>query len=225
MTSNNQRLHYLLHLVFYLINKLDQINSQNNDDALRSLATSTKLRLPMIVQLGAFASQKYYIVNRLGSNSISHAYEAYMINNGYIDQSPVVLKAFFGDEEAIDQHLTDEADYRKMMKELFVTVDRTNHIVIYGGYTVLNNVFPELESESAVHGSGPRQYDNLEEPSLFHMPNFRHHGGLTRSMFGGHSYDSRKNGYDDHSNDDIISFKNFRKSVDKEEEPKNMKDI
>jgi hypothetical protein len=144
MTSNNQRLHYLLHLVFYLINKLDQINSQNNDDALRSLATSTKLRLPMIVELGS-ASRRYYITNIIESNDICNTYEAYMISDMFVSKTPSILKAYRQDKDDTDlpYYLQDKVDtdqnFFDDLKSIVqrkwknVVVDRTRSIIVFGG--------------------------------------------------------------------------------------------
>jgi hypothetical protein len=142
----------------------------------------------VVVQLGPI-SQEFYIVQLLGSNDLCNVYEAYMINDGFLDKMPFVLKAFYRNSALVNHHLTDEAEYRRKIKEPFVIVDRLNAIVVYGG----------------------ENFRDRNDYSLFKIPNFRNVGGLTRSMYLGPSYE-----YDDnYTNDDtLISFKNFRKSKD-----------
>ena len=132
MISKDLGLHYRTHLVFYVINKLDQINSQNNDDALRSLATSTTLRLPIIVELGS-ASRRYYITDIIESDPSCNAYEAYMISDKFVSKTPSVLMAYIQDKDDPYQKFFEALKYVVKRKFKNIVVDRTRSIIVFGG--------------------------------------------------------------------------------------------
>jgi hypothetical protein len=85
----------------------------------------------MIVRVGG-ASRKFLIVNRMETNPLFNAYEAYVVHDKFVSSTPLVLVAFVNDNGDAPQNLHKELNNLLWMKQKNIVVDRAHSIVVYG---------------------------------------------------------------------------------------------
>jgi hypothetical protein len=86
---------------------------------------------PLVVLVGG-ASRKFLIVDRIDTNPLFIAYEAYVIHDKFVSSTPLVLMAFRKENGNADQHLREELNNQLWKKQKNFVVDRVHSIVVCG---------------------------------------------------------------------------------------------